>query len=69
VFDGSYRQTFGQQAAWFERVMGFMLQQIGEQFMEGSREYEAALGRKMELENVELKDIVPTHVSTVSSGR
>jgi hypothetical protein len=46
-----------------------MLQQIGEQFMAGSREYEAALGKKMEIENVGLKDIVTTYVSTVSSGR
>ena len=39
------------------------------QFMAGSREYEAVLGRKMEMENVGLKDIVATHVSTVSSVR
>ena len=39
------------------------------QFMAGTREYEAALGWKMEMENVGLKDIVATHVSTVSSGR
>ena len=54
------------------RLLGLresMLQQIGEQFMAGSREYEAALGRKMEMENVELKEFVATHVSMVSSGR
>jgi hypothetical protein len=54
------------------RLLGLresMLQQIGEQFMAGSREYEAALGRKMEMENVVLKDIVATNVSTLSSGR
>jgi hypothetical protein len=39
------------------------------QFMAGSREYEAVLGRKMEMENVGLKDFVATHVSTVSSVR
>ena len=38
-----------------ELWMGDMLQQIGGQFMAGSREYEAALGRKMEMENVELR--------------
>jgi hypothetical protein len=46
-----------------------MLQQISERFMAGSREYEAALGRKMEMENVGLKDIVASYVSMVSSGR
>jgi hypothetical protein len=50
-----------------ELWMGYMLQQIGGQFMAGSREYEVALGRKME--NVGLKDIVATYMSTVSSGR
>jgi hypothetical protein len=59
MVDGSYRRTFGLRES--------MLQQIGEQFMAGSREYETALGRKME--NVGLKDIVATHVSMVSSGR
>ena len=49
--------------------MGYMLQQIGGQFMAGSREYEAALGRKMEVENVGVKDIVAPLVSMVSSCR
>ena len=59
MVDGNYSQEFGQQAEWFERTMGSMLQQIGEQFMAGSREYEAALGRKMEMETG-VKDIVAT---------
>ena len=52
-----------------ELWMGYMLQQIGGQFMAGSREYEAALGRKMEVENVGAKDIVAPLVSMVSSCR
>ena len=43
------RQAFGQQAAGFERAMGSMLQQ----FLAGRRKYKAALGRRMEVENVE----------------
>ena len=46
---GSYRPAFGQQAAWLERSMVFMLQQIRAQFVAGSREYEAALGGRMEV--------------------
>ena len=46
---GSYRPAYGQQAAWLERSMVSMLQQIRAQFMAGSREYEAALGRRMEV--------------------
>ena len=52
-----------------ELWMGYMLQQIGGQFMAGSRKYEAALGRKMEVENVGVKDIVAPLVSMVSSCR
>jgi enhancer of mRNA-decapping protein 4 len=50
------------------RLLGLresMLQQIGEQFMAGSSDYEAALGRRMEVENVGVKDIVAPLVSTV----
>ena len=66
---GSYRQAFGQQAAGFERAMGSMLQQVSEQFMAGSREYEAALGRRMEVENVGVKDIVaPLCVHSAGDG-
>ena len=63
--DGSYREAFVHQAAGFESAMESMLQQVSEQFMAGSREYEAALGRRMEVENVGVKDIVAPLVSTV----
>ena len=45
--------------------MGSMLLQVSEQFMAGSREYEAVLGRRMEVENVGVKGNVASHVSTV----
>mgnify|MGYP001497468695 CR=1 FL=1 len=65
MVDSSYRQAFGQQAAGFERAMESMLQQVSEQFLAGSRKYKAALGRRMEVENVEVRDIVAPLVSTV----
>ena len=65
MVDSSYRQAFGQQAAGFERAMESMLQQVSEQFLAGSRKYKAALGRRMDVENVEVRDIVAPLVSTV----
>ena len=67
MVDGSYKQPLA--AAGFERALGSMLQQVSEQFMAVSREYdEAALERGMEgdgggwrcvqVENVWVKDIV-----------
>merc|ERR1712106_1203514 len=65
MVESSYRQAFGQQAAGFERALGSMLKQMSEQFLAGSREYEAALSRRMEVENVGVKDMVAPLVSTM----
>jgi len=67
LVDSSYRKAFAHQAAGFEKAMGSMLKQISEQFLAGSREYEAALGRRMEVENVEVKNIVAPLFQNMSS--
>jgi len=58
VVERSYKQAFAQQAAGFERALGSLLQQMSEQFLAGSREYESALGRRMEVENVNVREMV-----------
>ena len=63
----NYKQPFGQKASGFEKALGSLLQQFSEQFMAGSREYEAALTRRMEVENVWVKHIV-THLVSMVKG-
>merc|ERR550519_2634987 len=63
VIEKSYKQAFAEQAAGFERALGSLLQQISEQFLAGSKEYEAALGRRMEVENVNVREMVAPVVS------
>ena len=57
MVDNSYRQAFALQAAGLERALGSMLKQISEQFLAGSREYEAALSRRIEVKNMGVKDM------------
>jgi len=67
MVEGGYKQAFSQQAVGFERALGSLLSQISEQFLAGSREYEAALGRRMEVENMGVKEIVTPLMSNVQS--
>merc|ERR1719435_483604 len=65
LVETSYRQAFSQQTAGFERSLQSMLHQMSEQFVAGSREYEAALARRMEVENTGVREIVAPLVSSV----
>ena len=49
VIQETYRAAFQQQAQGFERALQVMLRQMAEQFGAGAREYEAAVGRKLEV--------------------
>merc|ERR1719431_1061020 len=65
LVETSYRQAFSQQTAGFERSLQSMLHQMSEQFVAGSREYEAALAKRMEVENTGVTEMVAPLVSSV----
>merc|ERR1712112_322583 len=65
LVETSYRQAFTQQTAGFERALQSLLQQMSEQFVAGSREYEAALARNMEVENTGVREMVAPLVSSM----
>jgi len=65
MVENSYRQAFTQQSAGFERALQNLLVQMSEQFLAGSREYEAALARRMEVENVGVRETVTPLVSSL----
>jgi len=65
LVETSYRQAFTQQTAGFERALQSLLHQISEQFVAGSRQYEAALARNMEVENTAVREIVAPIASSM----
>ena len=67
LVDTSYKQAFANQMSGMERAFGAILRQINDQFLAGTREYEAALSRRTETEHVEIKEIVTPIVSSVQA--
>ena len=65
LVETSYKQAFANQVTGMERAFSAMLRQINDQFQAGTREYEAALGRRMEIENIEVKEMVNPVVTSV----
>jgi len=65
LVETSYRQAFTQQTAGFERALQSLLHQTSEQFVAGSREYEAALAKNMEVENTGVREMVAPLVSSM----
>ena len=67
LVEASYKQAFANQVTGMERAFGVMLRQINDQFLAGTREYEAALVRRMEVENIEIKEIVNPLASSMQA--
>ena len=65
VVETSYKHAFANQVTGMERAFGAMFKQINDQFLAGTREYEAALHRRMETENIEIKEMVNPVVTSV----
>jgi len=65
LVENSYRHAFTQQLGGFERALQSLLQQISEQFLAGSREYEAGLARSIEVENSGVRDMVAPLASSI----
>lgn len=67
LVESSYRTAFASQMTGMERAMASVLKQINEQFMAGTREYEAALGRKLQVEISDTKEMISPVTSSVHS--
>ena len=58
VIEASYRQAFASQVTGMERAFSSILKQINDQFMAGTKEYEATLARKLQVENADMKEVM-----------
>ena len=67
LVDASFKKAFANQMSGMENAFRVVLSQINDQFLAGTKEYEASLRRKMETENVEVKQMVTPIVSTVQA--
>ena len=67
LVDASFKKAFANQMSGMENAFRVVLSQINDQFLAGTKEYEASLRRKMETENVEVKQLVTPIVSTVQA--
>jgi len=67
VVETSYRQAFASQMTGMERAMASVLKQINDQFLAGTREYEAALGRKLQVENADTKEMITPVTNSVQN--
>ena len=67
VIEASYRQAFASQVTGMERAFSSMLKQINEQFMAGTKEYEATLVRKLQLESSDRKEVMTPVTQSVQN--
>merc|ERR1719412_68619 len=58
VIETSYRQAFASQVTGMERAFSSILKQINDQFMAGTKEYEATLARKLQVENSDMREVM-----------
>jgi len=66
MVDTSFKQAFTQQVAGMERAFGAMLRQVNDQFLAGTREYEATFNRRMGAENKEIKESMTSVLHSIS---
>jgi len=66
MVDTSFKQAFTQQVAGMERAFGAMLRQVNDQFLAGTKEYEATFNRRMGAENKEIKESMTSVLHSIS---